>query len=198
MTSTPNIRRPFQRRRPTTLGPDDWLDAARDVLIHEGIERVKIEPLADKLNVSRGSFYWHFTDRQALLDALLNQWQETALAPMQAVAADETLDAHDRYERFMRVWVQGEPSFPVYDLAIRRWALVSPEVQHVVRKTDLNRIKMLTSIFRDMGYDSDEAMIRARIAYFHQVGYYATDLRESRKRREKYWPLYAKILAPRD
>jgi AcrR family transcriptional regulator len=182
-------------RREGSLSRQDWIDAAREVLIKEGIERVKVEPLAEKLNVSRGSFYWHFADRQALLDALLDLWKETALEPMRAVVDEKDLTPVERYEKFMRVWVQGEPYCPIYDLSIRRWALVSPEVARVIKKVDDTRIKLLTGIFKDMGHDPDEAFIRARITYFHQIGYYATDVQESAKKREKYWPLYVKILA---
>ncbi len=182
-------------RRVGSLSREDWIEAARAVLISEGIERVKIEPLAERLGVSRGSFYWHFTDRQALLDALLALWQETAFEPMRAVAQDGALSPRARYETFMRVWVQGEPYCPIYDLAIRRWAMVAPAVSRVVKKADEARIKLLAGLFKDMGHGPDEAFIRARIAYFHQVGYYATDVRESASKRERFWPLYMKILA---
>jgi AcrR family transcriptional regulator len=184
-------------RREGSLTRQNWIDAAREVLISEGIERVKVEPLAEKLKVSRGSFYWHFVDRQALLDALLALWEETALEPMRAVAGERDLTPVARYEKFMRVWVQGEPYCPIYDLSIRRWAMVAPEVSRVVKKADDARVKLLTGIFKDMGHDADEAFIRARITYFHQIGYYATDVQESTRTRERYWPLYVKILAGR-
>ena len=181
--------------REGALTRKDWIDAAREMLIESGIERVKVEPLAAHLGVSRGSFYWHFRDRQELLDQLVAGWLETALVPMRAVVAERDLSAVERFEKFMRVWVQGEPYCPIYDLAIRRWALVSKDVAKIVKKTDNDRIDLLTGIFRDMGHDPDEAFIRARIAYFHQVGYYATDTQESTKQREKFWPYYARILS---
>jgi AcrR family transcriptional regulator len=177
------------------LTPQDWINAAREILVHEGAERVRIEPLAEKLGVSRGSFYWHFEDRAALLEALLDLWRETAHEPMRAVAADRSLDPVARYEKFMRVWVQGEPYCPVLDLAIRRWALVDPEVAREVNKMDKMRIKLLTDIFHDMGYDADEALVRARITYFHQIGYYATDVRDTPQRRSRLWPIYVKVMA---
>jgi AcrR family transcriptional regulator len=182
-------------QREGSLSRQDWIEAAREVLIKEGIERVKIEPLAERLKVSRGSFYWHFVDHQALLDALLMLWEETALEPMRAVSTEPDLTAAQRYEKFMRVWVQGEPYCPIFDLSIRRWAMVSAEVSSVVRRVDDARIGLLTDIFSDMGHAADEAFIRARITYFHQIGYYASDVREDAETREKYWPLYVKILA---
>lgn len=182
------------RARAGSLTRQDWINAAHDVLISEGIERVKVEPLATRLNVSRGSFYWHFKSRQDLLDALVERWQETALEPMRAAASDPQLGPVERYEKFMRVWVQGEPYCPNFDLAIRRWALVDEKVQEIVRATDKSRIKMLTGIFREMGYDRDEALVRARIAYYHQIGYYTINEQDPPNKRKQYWPLYLKIL----
>ncbi len=195
MNAQPEIAKRTRGRRVGSLSREDWIEAARAVLISEGIERVKVEPLAERLGVSRGSFYWHFADRQALLDALLALWQETALEPMRAVTKDDDLSPRARYEKFMRVWVQGEPYCPIYDLAIRRWAMVAPEVSAVVKKADEARIKLLTRLFKDMGHGADEAFIRARIVYYHQVGYYATNVQESAAKRERFWPLYVKILA---
>ena len=189
--------KPSRGRRAGSLNRQDWIEAARTVLISGGIEQVKVEPLAERLKVSRGSFYWHFADRQALLDALLALWEETALEPMRAVATERDLGPVERYEKFMRVWIEGEPYCPVFDLAIRRWAMVSPNVARVVKKADEARIKLLADIFKDMGHEPDEAFIRARITYFHQIGYYATDVRESVKTRARYWPLYVKILTGR-
>lgn len=186
---------PRRAKKRDALTPQDWINAAREVLITEGIERVRVEPLAEKLKVSRGSFYWHFTDRAALLKALLELWRETAHEPMRAVAADKGLPPIERYEEFMRVWVRGEPYCPELDLAIRRWALVDAEVAREVRKMDLMRIKLLTDIFSDMGYDDEEALVRGRIAYFHQIGYYATDVRDKPQQRERLWPLHVKVMA---
>jgi AcrR family transcriptional regulator len=185
------------KSREGVLTRQDWIDAAREVLIAEGIERVKVEPLAAHLGVSRGSFYWHFKDHKELLDTLIAGWLQTALEPMRAVTRETHLSAAERFEKFMRVWVQGEPYCPIYDLAIRRWALVSKDVAKVVKKTDTDRIALLAEIFRDLGHDADEAFIRARIAYFHQVGYYATDTQESARQREQFWPIYSRILSGR-
>jgi AcrR family transcriptional regulator len=195
MTTTVARRKSTGKRE--SLSRQDWIDAAREVLIGDGIERVKVEPLADKLKVSRGSFYWHFKDRKDLLDTLLKVWHETALEPMRAVAGERDMDPVQRYDQFMRVWVQGEPYCPSYDLAIRRWALVDEDVARIVKKTDRARIKLLTDIFHDMGFEEDEAFVRARVVYFHQIGYYATDTSDSPKQREKYWPIYRRVMAGR-
>src|SRR6478672_1382170 len=74
--SVPTIRLRMENR----LDKSDWLRAARLALLHHGPEAVRVEPLARDLGVTKGSFYWHFTDRAELLEALILEWeQETAL-----------------------------------------------------------------------------------------------------------------------
>ena len=66
--------------------PDLWLNAAYDLLLEQGIDSVKILPLAQKLNLSRTSFYWFFKDHQQLLDALLSRWPDASMRTSSAAA----------------------------------------------------------------------------------------------------------------
>ena len=84
---------------------------------------------------------------------------------------------------------------PGYDIAVRDWARNDPKVARTVRRIDDRRISLLQRIFRDFGYTEAEAFIRARVTYFHQVGYYAMRVRESQEQRLAYAPLYLDILA---
>lgn len=73
----------------------DWLNVAMDVLITDGVEQVKVLALAERMGVSRSSFYWYFKSRQDLLDALLTSWEQTNTIGMigQAEAPAETIAA---------------------------------------------------------------------------------------------------------
>jgi len=62
----------------STLTPEAWIVAATDVLIDRGIDAVRVDVLAKAMDVTRGSFYWHFKDREALLVAVLNAWRDAA------------------------------------------------------------------------------------------------------------------------
>ena len=85
----------------------DWIGAARALLVAEGIEAVKILRLADRLGVSRGSFYWHFTDRADLLEALLALWtRQNTRAVIDA--ADGALDLTAGILSLFDVWVDTE------------------------------------------------------------------------------------------
>jgi hypothetical protein len=74
---------------------------------------------------------------------------------------------------------------------------VSGKVANAVRRTDDIRIEVLRQVFIDMGYEGHEAFVRARICYFHQVGYYALGVRESRQERLRLMPLYTRVLTGR-
>ena len=60
------------------IGRSEWIRGAMDLLVREGIAGVRVEPLAVRLNVTKGSFYWHFADRDALHAAMLDQWRSIA------------------------------------------------------------------------------------------------------------------------
>ena len=72
------------------LSAEDWALAALDVIAEQGLAAVAVEPLARRLGVTKGSFYWHFPSREALLVAALERWekteQDTVFGQMEAVS----------------------------------------------------------------------------------------------------------------
>jgi AcrR family transcriptional regulator len=175
------------------LGSEDWLDAARNALISGGIAAVKVEPLAAALGVTGGSFYWHFRNRGALLSRLLAHWQAANSAAMVRAASDGAT-AEERFEAFLNVWIREQDYSPAYDAAVRDWARTSDDVRGAVQAVDALRISLLKGIYADLGYDPDRAEVRARITYFHQVGFYALDLRDDEPTRLRLRPLYFEAL----
>jgi AcrR family transcriptional regulator len=192
--STP-LRRPKGRKIP--LGRDAWLKAARSALIHEGIGGVEIGKLARRLRATRGGFYWFFTSRKQLLDNLLTDWEETNTAAFESIVRARGANGTAEFQALCDMWVDESDYDPQWDAAVREWARISPRVATVVRRIDDVRIEIIRRIFHDMGYEEPEAFIRARITYFHQVGYYALGVHESREQRLKLLPLYVRILTGR-
>jgi AcrR family transcriptional regulator len=186
-------RRPRQRD-PRALSRQDWIDAARRMLIAKGVERVRVDGLARALEITRGSFYWHFAGRKALLDAVLQDWRVRNTDPFLAVAADDRRSAAERFRALVDIWLDETDYDPAYDAAIRDWARTSAGVAQLVRRVDRQRIDMLAKICRDHGHEPLQAEIRARITYFHQVGYYALGLKESGKTRRRLAPIYTRVL----
>jgi AcrR family transcriptional regulator len=180
------------------LRREAWIAAGRRALIAGGVARVRVEPLAATLGVTTGSFYWHFRDRAALLRALLTDWRERNSAALQAAADRHRGDPLAAMQALVHVWIDEAGYSPAWDAAVRDWARTSRPVATLVRRVDQQRIRLLQRLFRRFGYAAPEAFIRARITYFHQVGYYALHIAESRARRRQLVPLYFKVLTGRE
>jgi len=181
-----------------SLGRMQWLDAARSALIEGGIERVKVDVLAKTLGVTGGSFYWHFRDRPELLAALLEHWRSANSAPWFDAVACAGDDPLAQFEAIVAMWIDEIDFSPAYDSAVRDWARTSPEAEAAVREVDARRIELLAGIFRGFGYERRRAHVRARVTYFHQVGYYALRIIETRAQRRRLKPLYYESLLGAD
>jgi AcrR family transcriptional regulator len=187
----PRLKRP--RARKNSPGRDGWLRAAHDALIREGIGGVEIGKLARKLQVTRGGFYWFFDSRKQLLNRLLADWEENNSRVFFSVRNLGTSGAVE-LKTLSETWIHENGYHPQWDAAVREWARISPRVAIVVRRVDDARIAAIRRIFQDIGYAEPEAFIRARITYFHQVGYYALGVQESREQRMELLPIYMRIL----
>ncbi len=168
----------------------DWLNAAMDVLISDGVERVKILTLADRLKVSRSSFYWYFRDRADLLGALLDHWDRTNTAALvaQANAPADTITA--AVCNVFRCVVNPALFNISLDFAVRDWARRSGEVRKVLLRSDERRILALQAMFQRFDYSETDALIRARVLYYMQNGYNDADLKEPIEERMRVLPHY--------
>jgi AcrR family transcriptional regulator len=171
----------------------DWIAAARAMLIEGGAAAVQINPLATRLGVTRGGFYWRFRNRQDLLDHLIADWENTNTRAF-LLAIERAGTPQERYRRMVRMFIDERDFNPALDAAIRQWGSVDPSIGEKVSDADNRRIDALTRLFRDAGQDAAEAMVRARVVYFHQVGYYALGIRETRQRRRELAAIYDRIL----
>ncbi|HVW70120.1 MAG TPA: TetR/AcrR family transcriptional regulator [Steroidobacteraceae bacterium] len=200
MNSTPQQKhrgRGAASRRPRPLGREIWLDTARRALIEEGTAGLEINKLAKRLRSSRGGFYWFFKSRAQLIDELLDYWAKTSTVPFERIvqAPGTWLE---KYRALVRLWIDEDEYDPKWDGAVRDWARTSESVHAVVAAVDQKRITLLEQIYVEMGYKGKEANVRARITYYHQVGYYAMEVHESRRERLALLPYYMKVLTGRD
>ncbi|WP_235536396.1 MULTISPECIES: TetR/AcrR family transcriptional regulator [unclassified Sphingomonas] len=163
------------------------------MLISEGIVAVKIDRLAKVAGVTRGGFYWRFKSRDELLEALIEDWREWNTTPMLRVLQSDA-PPKDRMRGLAELYIEGRGFSEAYDSAVRAWAALSPPIAEIVRAVDGIRLQALEELFRDVGFDADEAMIRARITYFHQVGYYAIGMQETAEDRWALVDRYTAVL----
>lgn len=172
---------------------DVWLEAAYEALLDAGVDAVKIQPLAKKLNLSRTSFYWFFKDREELLKALISRWREknTGSLVKQAEAYAETVA-----EAMLNVfdcWLNRELFDSQFEFAVRSWAIQSPETLKEVQAADQQRLEALSRMFLRFGYDEMHADVRARTIYLVQIGYISMQTKEDISVRMKRIPEYVEI-----
>lgn len=167
------------------LSRADWVAAARKALVASGIDDVKVDVLARRLKVTRGSFYHHFNNRQSLLDALLADWAVNNQRELDALRGQGA-----GIVELFRIWLGEDPEFPAFDIAIRVWARKSRSVAALVGDIDDGWVALIQAMLERDGIAAPESFVRARIVYFHQIGYYALSITESRADRLKLAPYY--------
>jgi AcrR family transcriptional regulator len=156
----------------TRLTPDAWIDAATDVLVDHGIDHVRVDVLATRLGVTRGSFYWHFRDREDLLRRVLKAWQERATDALtrrleQAHGNSPQQQLRDVISLPHRGRAAGRAAR--IELAIRAWARRDAMAREVLDEADASRIAYHAQIFEALGYTPEESRLRAFTLYGLEV-----------------------------
>lgn len=155
------------------LSADDWVTAALREIADNGLAKLTIEPLARRLGVTKGSFYWHFRNRNALLDAVLERWrragEEELMANLAAVA-----DPRERLRQlFKRVAAQVE-THRVHAALLE--ALDIPRVRETVEQAAQRHLAVVTKSYRQMGKSPEDAATHARLAYAAYLGFMQMNL----------------------
>ncbi|WP_282027068.1 TetR/AcrR family transcriptional regulator [Limimaricola cinnabarinus] len=167
-----------------------WLDAAKQALLEAGLDAVKIQPLAARLGISRTSFYWFFNDRNALLGALLEEW-ETKNTGAFVTACDAYAETIAEAVLNLIAVFHDEGLFePQLDFAVRSWAHMSDDVMARVNAADERRLAAIRAMFERFGFAPEDADVRARTVYLVQIGYISMQVREDRGVRMARVPAY--------
>jgi AcrR family transcriptional regulator len=190
-------------RRRTSVGRPaleraDWIGEGRNLLIAGGIGAVKVGHLARKLKVTREAFYWHFKGLEELCEELIADWERGNAAAYRALLDARGHDGLKEFKAVVNAWINEEQLSPAWDAALRDWARTSSSVARAVKRVDMMRIGVLERIFRDMGIEKLEAAVRARVMYFHQVGYYSIKMHETPRSRRRLLPMYLRIITGKD
>ena len=155
------------------LSADDWAQAALDLIAEQGVAAVAVEPLARRLGVTNGSFYWHFPSRDALLQAALERWESVE---QEAVfcALERVPDPRDRLRALFRMVAHEYQSHVIYSALLK--ALDHPSVQPVIDRVSKRRLDYLAASFRQTGLVREDALHRARLTYAAYVGFLQLNL----------------------
>ncbi|MEV1009037.1 TetR/AcrR family transcriptional regulator [Streptomyces sp. NPDC049881] len=157
---------PQQRGPRSRLTAADWAEAALAAMRDGGgLASIAIEPLATRLRATKGSFYWHFANRDALIEAALRRWEEQRVAEVSG--ADEAGAGPEERLRalFMRLVESDDPTEPAL-LAHAGHPMVAP----VLRRVSTHRLDYLTGLFVEMGIPAEEARRRALRTYCGFLG----------------------------
>lgn len=145
------------------LSREAWVDAALALLAKGGSEAVKVEPMARRLRVTKGSFYWHFQDRRELLAAALRRWEA-----LETLAVRDAVEAGGgtAVERLRRLFAMAlERRVMALEVALRGWAARDRAARDAVVRVDGLRLAYLRDLFMEAGLARAEAEARGFLAY---------------------------------
>lgn len=151
----------------TRITKEDWLAKAIAIMTAKGIAGVRVEVIARELGVSKGGFYWHFKDRQDLLNEMLAVWKNEATTWFLERLTDKFPDPLERLKTLWRVAHSPRNDKPGgrLELAIRAWAMDSDLAAKAVKSVDRERISFVQSLYEEIGFKPAEARIRAEVFY---------------------------------
>jgi AcrR family transcriptional regulator len=158
------------KSKATRLDAAAWIAAAFDALADGGIDAVRVEPLAKALGITKGSFYWHFADRRALLDAMLEAWMQGRVAaireqaPLRGAPAAVLRQVADLYTR------NANARGLAIELAIRALARADDGAAKAVRGVDRERLQQVGDLVAALGWARGEAQARAVLFYSYLFG----------------------------
>ncbi len=154
-----------------TLTPDNWIEAATTVLVDQGIDHVRVDTLAGQLGVTRGSFYWHFRDREDLLRRVLQGWAERSTAQLTRRLESARDDPREQLRDVISLPFRGRAAVKAarIELAIRAWARRDDMARQAVDEADASRIGYHAVVFQALGFDAAEARMRAFVLYSYEV-----------------------------
>jgi AcrR family transcriptional regulator len=178
-----------RRNSEARLDRSDWVRAGVEILSSRGVHAVRVEALARELSISKGSFYWHFKNRDDLLEAILEEWE--------ARQSDWTVEgegASNPVERWARLFeLFSRPAYARLEMAISSWARQDEKVARRVAHADRKRVAHLAMVFKEIGFTTNQATEWANASMFLYLGW--MDRMTRAKTEEASGPALAELLS---
>ena len=156
-------------RSSDSLTREDWIDGAWEMLGESGVDGVRVEPLARRLGVTKGSFYWHFKERQELIDALLGRWftaWDNQLSPNFDAAADPAERIWALFESVIGRGTRGQT------VSLRMLSHTDVDVARRIEERDSQRLLFLTDRLKEIGLSEEESRVRGQVYQVLMTGEY--------------------------
>ena len=157
-----------KNKQRSTLSAGDWEQQALVLIAEKGIRSVAIESLAKRMGVTKGSFYWHFPNRDALLEQSLLRWEKHDEANLQALLGD-IADPRERLQSFFRQSGRENLTHHVYSTLCT--AADHPKVEPLLERVAERRMNYIKAAFEEIGLSAAEAAHRARLTYSTYLGF---------------------------
>jgi len=146
-----------------------WIEQGLEVLAAGGSDAVRIEPLAHRLGVTRGGFYWHFANRRALLEEMLDTWERESVDEVIELVESAGGDTRAKLRRLFALAASSAALLRI-DLAVRDWSRREPTVAERLQRVDNRRIAYLRSLFRAFCPDEDDVEARCMLTLSLWIG----------------------------
>lgn len=172
-----------------------WLDAAYEMLVSDGIDAVKVMPLAKSLKMTRTGFYWFFADLEELHMAMIERWESRNTGNLVDRCNMDAANITEALFNVMDCWLDPTLFDAPLDLAIRNWARVAPDLQRRVSDADHRRIEAVATLFRRHGFSAEQAEARSLTVIYTQIGYISMKVAEPRAERLARVQHYVEIFA---
>ncbi|NER47942.1 MAG: TetR/AcrR family transcriptional regulator [Symploca sp. SIO1A3] len=172
--------RMVKKNQVSNLTRQDWIEQGLKTLAETGVETVRVEPLAKVMGVTKGSFYWHFKNREDFLEAILQEWvnwqTNSIIEQVEALGGDATTKLLYLFELAIQDDGRAEN-------AIRAWATSNSKITTVLAQVDQRRLNYTKDLFLQVGFAPFEAMVRARMVYYALVGEFTIGTRSDQTER---------------
>lgn len=156
---------------PTRTPRSSWVEEGLRAMRVGGPDAVRVEALAQALGVSKGGFYWHFDDRGALLQEMLDAWERVVIDEVIERIEHDGGDARAKLERLFALASSHEArGLGSMDLAVREWARRDRAVARRLKRVDSRRMEYMRSLFRSICADDDDVDARCLLAFSLFVG----------------------------
>jgi AcrR family transcriptional regulator len=147
-----------------------WVEAALQALATGGPESVRVEALAARLGVSKGGFYWHFDDRAALLEEMLDSWEQSVVGDVIAQVENEPGEPRAKLQHLFELAASSSPDLLPVELALRDWSRRDGDVAARLHRVDNQRMEYLRSLFGPICIDEDDIEARSILAFSLFIG----------------------------
>lgn len=162
---------PSEPKPRTPLDRNDWIQAAIEVLADEGVDGLRVEVLAKAFGVTKGSFYWHFKDRQDLLSAVLELWRDGRIRDIDKQTQAAKGGERAKLMQLIEVYAANRNRRGIaIELAVRDWARRDGEAARVVEAVDMHRLECSRRLFLACGLPDREAKARSLLLYAYVFG----------------------------